>query len=199
MFAEMLALGALFWITLIAGVIGLAILIEFDRVGWAGIVTVGLFVAFFFLVDGITFDSLKSSLDTFTLNFLIYVAIGIGWSFAKWYLYLKDRRNDYRDHKEEFYKMKSIELNSDLSEGMKKEFKEYLDSKSFLNSYDAKRKTVIPLAKNHKDRITGWVFWWPISIILSVFRDLATAIYNHLKGVFQKISNHMFKDVEELV
>jgi len=166
MFAEMLALSVMFWFVLIIGIIGLAILIEVDRVGWAAIVTIGLFAFFFWLVEGLTLESLKANSGAIAQYFAYYVTIGIGWSFGKWYLFLRNRRTEYNDLKGDFCTKKKLSADEAIPDNEKEAFKKFLDKSEFLNSYDAKRKTVIPEARNNKDRMTGGLFYCPISIVI---------------------------------
>lgn len=55
---------------------------------------------------------------------------------------------------------------------------------------------------NNKARITGWIIWWPFSMISVVFGDLlsrivvkiATRIWGLLSGIYARIEEHVYKD-----
>ena len=58
---------------------------------------------------------------------------------------------------------------------------------------------------NNKARITGWIIWWPFSMVSVVFGDLlsrivvkiATRIWGLLSGIYAKIEKHVYKDFED--
>ena len=57
-----------------------------------------------------------------------------------------------------------------------------------------------PAVSNHKADLTRWMAWWPFTIIGSLFDDILrrffTALYNAMANVWQRISNHAFRDVQ---
>lgn len=58
-----------------------------------------------------------------------------------------------------------------------------------------------PQASYHKFEISVWISWWPFSMlnyaILSLAKDLINFIIDQLAGVYNSISDSIFKDLEE--
>lgn len=101
-----------------------------------------------------------------------YLAIGMAWSVARWYLFLIKKRN------------RLLAKRAKMSET---EFKE-----SRPNQWD------IPTAAYHKARIISWIAHWPFSMLATLFGDwlaeLFSAIYEMLSGLYENIAKSVFKD-----
>lgn len=198
MFATLMALGALFWLALVAGVIVLAVLLEYDRVGWAGITTLVFVVALFFTVDEWTLRSLEENAGLIATTVAGYLAAGVAWAFTKWYLFLKDRRETYRDLKEEYVaagklyaaqgRLNPLSMDGAIPKEAQDHFRKFLRSEGFL-AKSGRHSQIAPSARACKDSITGWIFWWPASLLSSLFKDLAKWIYHSLKSQFQHMSS----------
>lgn len=97
----------------------------------------------------------------------LYFPIGVIWSLFKWYLYLTKVKEEHLDKK-----------------------KRYSQDRVYL---------VKPEASDNKGRIIAWISYWPISIIWTLIADFVTGvarrIYNKISGLFDKISDKVFKGV----
>ena len=96
---------------------------------------------------------------------------------VKWYFYVVQARTDY--------------INSDYS------------GKTYTVS-DIKNN--IPKASSNKGRITSWMFYWPFSVIITLFnepiKNIFNKIYYKFTSSFDKISNNVFmnnNDIEKLL
>jgi hypothetical protein len=113
-------------------------------------------------------DFVKNSPFAFLGYVVGYVFIGAIWSVVKWYFFLVEVKNYYLERKQR---------HSDAS-------------------------LVIPLAKNYKSTIIMWMSYWIVSIYWTFLKEFVTGIWNkvyiHLGGLYDKMSNRIFKDVVEL-
>lgn len=66
------------------------------------------------------------------------------------------------------------------------------------NVFDAVRKNIVIAAKNHIERISIWIFWWPFSVCSFIFYDFFAKIKEFVitffSGVYAKISNKLIND-----
>lgn len=55
-----------------------------------------------------------------------------------------------------------------------------------------------PRATEHKSRITGWVGYWPFSMVGTMINDplrkLIDFIFTWFNGLYQRMSNYIFRD-----
>lgn len=102
---------------------------------------------------------------------VIYLGIGIIYSFVKWYFYLLNKRDEI-----------SVE--------------EVKISKQRYGTDEY----VIPRAKQNISRISAWIGYWPVSAILTLINDpirrFFRMIARKLSAVFDKITDHVFKDLK---
>lgn len=190
MFIELAAVGSvLFW-----GFIALWIIAE-----WASIHNErwGLcFIEFVVLVIAISaFTNAKldwinwtNIINLLTFYLPIYIALGAGWSVAKWYFYLLRQKEEYEERREGF--LKSYEAREPFRK--QESFKEWLPS---YHKYP-------PSVKNNKSRILSWMSLWWISFLDTFLTDFLyriwEAIYFKLAKTLQKMSNYVFREFEEL-
>jgi len=101
---------------------------------------------------------------------LIYIVIGIAWSFLKWYGYLRKNRESNRLYFE-------IRIKAEES-----------------------TESLIPKFSNNISRIVSWTMYWPFSALWTILhnflRDIYTFLAEQLKGAYEKIINHVFKEFE---
>lgn len=118
----------------------------------------------------------------------LYFVLGTLWATFKWYLYVKKEANEIND----FINSKaSKEIAAD--EMSKRSYygisKERLLETNFM--------AAAPQASKHKGKITSWIAFWVPSAIWSLINDpirkIVNGIYDSIKGIFQNISNSIFK------
>lgn len=60
------------------------------------------------------------------------------------------------------------------------------------------RKNVVISAKNHIEKVSFWIFWWPLSVcsflLYDFFMKIKEFIVNFFSGVYTKISNTLLND-----
>ena len=125
---------------------------------------------------------LKENLYTIAICALAYLPIGTAWAFFKWYMKLIDKRQELCEKKDAYmsrYKNSSDEEWNDI--------------------WTSHVKSNMPKSEYHKSSITTWIGYWPVSMIWTLLDDFVTklirTIYNSISGVFNRMSENMFKNV----
>lgn len=109
----------------------------------------------------------------------VYLTIGVGWSFIKWFLFLIGFK-------------KFRQANVDL-------YKSGLFCTTF---YKGLHITDVPKASNFKSDIIAWMCWWPFSIIGTLISDpirkFFTFMYNTFSGAYQRMADKIVPKIEGL-
>lgn len=212
-FAAVIVLwSAWFWVTAV-GLFFLVLLFEEnDRNFFAGLSV----LAFVWVMESSGAINIFTSPLTVAYWGAIYMALGAGWSFVKWFSFLHQSGDKFEKLKLTWLKdrNKAVEQSNERNEGQAdyepgpilavdigtkipkdetKLFREYLYNKGFIRS---ERAPLIPQISDNKAKVTGWIVWWPWSALWTVLNDpirrLAEAIYNQLQTTYQRLANHVF-------
>jgi hypothetical protein len=136
-----------------------------------------------------------------------YVAVGVGWSFMKWWLHVSEKAEDYKKERSEYLKrlvknqkntgvpltLKSSEIteNTPVPEKYRQDWSR---SRSYTHA--------VPKASENKERITTWIIYWPLSMLWSLIRDFIHRMIQRLVKSLQKwydgITKRAFRGVTEL-
>ena len=145
---------------------------------------------------------------------VIYFIAGGVWSILKWYLFIHDRANDFREIKTSFIERIrhsddntiKLDVNSKIPENLMGKFKEELVTSYFSYNtpynfeHDPINVSIIPIARNYKEKIVTWILWWPTSAFWTLLNDplakIANWIYNRFQGIYTKIANKAFAEFE---
>lgn len=155
----------------------LTIATEIEWFGWTTITILGCVAAvqFFHIFDILLFA--KTNVIQ-TLSYVIsYIAIGVVWSFVKWFSFLVNERNKNREW---------------LKGELKRTDRSW--SRPVLN---------IPQAADNKGRIIAWISYWPFSFIGTLlndpFKKAINFIFNQFKSLYQRMANSLYKeDIDSL-
>jgi len=114
------------------------------------------------IVLGIIFWPFLAAVGVKTLIFIVagYALAGVGWSLFKWHRYVNKVANKYRE-----------KCGTTLSKEQKS---------------DLKREVSV---SENKSRLTGWIAWWPWSLLWSLTGDFFNMLYDAMVNAYQKISN----------
>lgn len=199
MFIAFISTGAfLFWFSIIAIVI-MAVLLEFEKEGWA--------TTIFSLGTALVLWTNRGSIFEFitqnpgnTIGFILsYVAAGIIWSFVKWRTYVKKKTGKFQELKEAFAKKYANDggiadnwkawvkfLNDQLSYGDRDSIYEHFSPEQVVQA-------IIPVAKAKKSLIVSWISYWPASLgatlLNNPFRRFFEWIYSLVSGIYDRITN----------
>ena len=172
---------SLFWMFVIEAVI-LFLLVVNEQEIWA---TLSLFVfglAVHFLTDVNVIHFFKANWLFLGQMAAVYLAAGLGWGIAKWFFYVRGKREAYLEILAEYKKKSPHDQQRDFKYEVERRFGE-----------------IPPRAARHKGEITSWIGYWPISVIWTFCDDFLTKVFKQVyelfAGVFQRISNSQFKDI----
>ncbi len=184
------------------------ILTETENFGWATVTLIATAVGSVLLHR--LWPDIPSVLDfvrdhgVFTLVYVgAYLAIGIAWSFAKWFSYLMSFRDTFRTQKEAFIKSKGLNPDAQVPVEMQEELKKFIqDNVGWGNQHRTQLYSMErPRASKNKARITAWASFWPFSFVGTFLNDpvrrLFNFLFNQFKALYQRMSDWVFrKDVE---
>ncbi len=168
LFSGCLALSIWWMVVLVAILIVEIVLCEQDKFSWAtGILLGGTALVAWLGAEVNAFAWLWNNLAAIIRFSLGYFFLGALWSFVKWYFYLVSMRDGH--------------LKYDVDQ--------------------APRRPRSSFARNNKARLTGWVAHWPFSVLGFFLGDLlgklVDGIFNILKGLYERVGDHVFQDFEE--
>lgn len=194
--AELFVIGGLaFWIALAFWFVILWALVENDHgfFGLLSVVAYGCLLQFGFKVDvGSWVLGHPIPLIAFAV---LYFFLGSGWSFWRWYLFVKDQLEPYMQMKTDWLIKKGETTFTSMPDHLKEEWVKYIED-------DWKRKEMCqtPLVRDHKSKIMRWIGYWPISAITWTFNDMirrfVKMIYNRIHDWLQSVANKVFATVK---
>jgi hypothetical protein len=177
------------------------VLTEKEHWEWATVILIGTGVACHFFTPFSPWTFIKLHGPWTTLYVLAYLAIGVLWSFAKWFSYLRAFRDTFREQKEAFLKSKKLPAGSVVPDDLITAFQDYLRH-NIGYVYSGLSSLERPRANNNKLRITAWMAYWPCSAIGTILNDPVRRIFNwifaRLRALYQKLADHVFRNDVEL-
>lgn len=170
----------------------LLVLIAMEMGGWATTTMLATIVVMHMFGFVNVFGTITSHYQTFLIGVPIYIAVGVIWSFVKWIVFVYNRKEEYERAKEAYFERNPNHEHCDWVEYVKN---------SRQNNYALNNITKPPQASQYKSKITTWMFYWPWSMLSTLFSDfirrLYTFIYSRIKEVYQKISDKIYSDISE--
>lgn len=197
---ELFLVGSVgFWLLIAAEIVVLLALTEYEKPVWSlvSLVAVGLLLKFF---GGYSVVDLVLSYPMETVASVFgYFLLGTLWAVAKWYFFVRTKREVYLAAKEAYLKKPETRVNRELGkEPVETEtsWEESYARGMCLNS----KKGIAPLARDHKVRILQWMAYWPWSAFWTLVNDAVKrtykTIYENIHKLLQGISDNAFKDVQ---
>jgi hypothetical protein len=117
-----------------------------------------------------------------------YIALGLAWSFPKWWFYVRKVRDEYLDNLEYFKEIMGLPADQPLSQ---------VKALDFSSRYGKTRR---PRASGNKERILTWMMYWPFSFIWTMIDEplkrAFEVIFRKFRGVYERISETAFAGVE---
>jgi hypothetical protein len=194
----------IFLFALIGVVVVATVLTELEYFGWATALLLAI------VVGGQLFSVLPvlswiGAHTTETIVYaLIYVAVGVIWSFIKWFSFLIQFRDQYREQKEKFLTDNKLNPTGQIPEELREKFGQFLGrSRGYsARSFRGNALNEKPRASNNKSRIVSWMSLWPCSVVGTVLNDpirrLFNFLFNHFKDLYQRLADHVFRNDVEL-
>lgn len=124
-----------------------------------------------------------------------YFALGAVWGVVKWWIFCRDRLEEYEEARDAFLKRMGQPAGTKVvPPELRKDWKHYLDRTS-------KDIAQTPQVREHKSKIMRWMTFWVVSIIWSFINDFVKrvfrTIYQKLSNFLQRISDNMFGSMKE--
>jgi hypothetical protein len=117
---------------------------------------------------------------------ILFLAVGVVWSFFKWYRFVKTAA----EHAKERLELEVTMYRPNAGFSYKVDTEE--GRQQFMNN--AK-----PWVSRYKARIAGWIAFWPLSMLWTVLtellRDVFERIVEFFKGHYQRIVDKAFQAV----
>jgi len=195
--AALLAFGSLgFWVFSVVVFIAITALVESDEGFYATLVAVCTILSLQFLSHVPILTTVKTNPGHVALYVLGYFVVGAAWSVFKWYIFLHKATNKYETYKAEFMERRGAKVfDGELASKLMDE----LEEKNKYQSEDSKINSAPPLARKHKSNLTRWATYWPFSMVGFALNDVVRKawqyIYDLLQSTYQRISNHVFRNV----
>ena len=179
-----------------------------DNLGWSHTIFIVLMCLFAYKFKYIWTD-IKADPLLILKYFGSYILIGIIWAFIKWYSYLKNLSSKYETTKSialsvlnetsSYIKASEEEKKKCLHEALYDRFRSEPSGKKIkIEKKNGAYTISVPTANNNKSLIISWISHWPISLVWTLINDpvkkLINYIFIHIKSIFQKISDHVFRD-----
>lgn len=178
---DLLTLAALF---IAAGILG-----ECEWPSLGSFIFIGGLVGLEFFTDLKVLTYAYHNPFSIVAGLLIYIVAGVIWSHVKWRLFLHDVKDYYKQILTQVQASKSYK-----GDEVDAKFAAKRDTVSRFNVED-----IPPRASRKKLKITGWIMYWPISIIWSIADDFILRLFNRIfeliRGSYQNASDSVFKDV----
>lgn len=183
-----------FWALIIAEIVLLFMFVEYEN-GVGATVSLIVFAA-----------ALQWFGDTDIIGFVVanplklvaivasYFLLGAIWGTAKWWIFVRDRLEEYEELRDDFLRNKGLPTGQTVPVTYRQEWKQMLErSRSYR---DGRTLSEAPRARDNKGRIMRWMSFWPVSMLWSFLDDFVKrvfkTIYYRIANFLQRISDNMF-------
>lgn len=207
-------LGSLsFYLLLGAALIILLCMVEFEKNGWATFTisaTLGL-ICFF---NEISIAAVLANPLWLAVGLGGYAIVGMTWSLIKWFLFVRARAETYNNVKNTFidgWVRGQFQSNGTREEDRAAKTAE-VGRSIFLNrmanrnlslrvndSYYDVSDLEQPKPSQYKNKLIGWISYWPFSLINTFFfqfiNNLFKNLYKMLYGLYGKIVEAVYGDI----
>lgn len=169
-------LFSFWWWTLIVGIFTWILICTANEWFGAGVIPI------IFLAIGLTLlgdTRLVSILLSWHMAWLIpsYLLMGVGWSMIKWLVFVRNKMHVYNDLKQRWI----------TSKGSIDGFDGHIRNHHEFRHYD----NLIPQASYEKNRIVGWVAYWPWSLLWTVCDDLIINLFDTIFKVCRRAYDYI--------
>lgn len=136
-----------------------------------------------------------------------YFMVGSAWSVFRWWRFGASIVNRIEDIRFAFYSERGITTDTRVSmltkpqqDGLLEKLYYAKDLRHYVNNSNGIR-ILTPEPQTHKSRITGWILYWPFSVLGYALdepiKNLIQWIYRRLRGTFTWISQRQFATLNE--
>lgn len=140
------------------------------------------------------------------LYVLGYIALGFGWSFIKWWLYVNKQADNYKEKRADWLEgqKESRESKGQKIEGLENITLDTPVPEKFMDEW---KRSIgygwsMPRVHENKSKISIWVIYWPVSMIWSVINDFikrfVKTIIMKIRVIYDGITKLAFRKIEKL-
>jgi hypothetical protein len=219
---EMFAIFGAFWFwVLVAEFVVLVALTENERPFISiGVVIVGLVLLHY--LGGVSVFSWCIANPWLLVAYIVgYSAVGVAWSIAKWWMFVRERRNRYIAKKAEWIgglnstiqrlrqdkggpikDMEDRQRQADILEKVLNIGRLTKDAMPYWQDYARGAYSIHkPEAGNYVDRIINWMMFWPFSafwfLLDRPIRRLFTRLYDSISWLLRKIADTAYNGIDD--
>lgn len=124
-----------------------------------------------------------------------YIAVGVIWTFVRWFLFTLKASELYAEKRKEFIKR---ECQGTFKPEHKEALNTYINRSQFIYRFGG---TMPPQPGRNKHRIFIWLIMWPLDGLWTLINDPVIRLFNFIYGIIAKalegISAKRFKNFEE--
>lgn len=188
-----------FWILMAIAVLSVGLCVARESFGKATLCVVVTFAALALFGDFNVLHWLRDHYLSFGVYLVAYLAAGTVWSIVKWWRFIRRKRVDYDRRKGAFMVGHELPCDAPMPDKLKTEWRTHLEQERRYSA-DRREETFPPKANAYKAKIMAWMMYWPWSLVVTVIDDpirkLFNAIFEAIRGLYQRIADSAFKDVE---
>lgn len=203
-----------FWALLAIEFIALLAFVEHECPGWAIFSLVGACCLLQFFGDVPMIYYITHNPWIIVAGLGIYVLIGAPWGCLKWWLHLRNLREEYTAIKREWITLLKKKVLHESNANLKEIYQEVITSNkitlkarkhwlTYLDDnygYSCKSRFDKPELRHNKGRIIMWMAYWPFSMLWTIINDpirkLFRQVYHSLEGLLQRITDSVWKDID---
>lgn len=197
---ELFVFGSIwFWGLLALEILLLFLFVEYEN-GVGATISLAVFGALLYFCGQIDFIGYVQSHPLHVLGMVgLYFLFGTLWGVAKWYMFCRDRLEEYEDIKAAWLESKGRKGLKSIPDDLKTPWKEHLDRNY---GYGRSREMAnAPSVRDHKARIMRWMAFWVISMIWSLINDFVKrvfrAIYYRVSAFMQRVSDRIWSSTKD--
>lgn len=187
-----------FWGLVVLELILLCLFVEYEH-GIGATISLAVFATILYFLGQVDFITYIKDHPFHIMGMLgLFFFIGTMWGIGKWWMFVRDRLEEYEEYKVEWLEKKGRKGLKIVPDDLKAEWKRELDGQ--YRGYNDKRHKITgtaPSVRDYKAKIMRWMAFWPISMIWSVINDFVKrvfkAIYYQISASMQRISDHLYK------
>jgi len=185
-----------FWMLIALEIVVLFVFIENEN-GAGATVSMLLFGAMLQWFGNVDIIQYVKSYPLFILSCAgAYFALGAVWGVIKWWIFCRDRLEDYEEARDIFLNENKVPAGTKVVPvELRLAWKAILEK-----SFKTASLVDVPQVRTHKAKIIRWMTFWVISIIWSFINDFVKrifrTIYQKISNFLQGISDKMFRSVK---
>lgn len=168
-----------------------------------GFICLLVFGAFMALFSNFKFSWFSENRELLSWAVSIYLAGALVTSVYKWYFFVRDARDEYDNRKARFLEEKGLAATAPIPDNFKNEWLSHIGAHYGLSRYSERAITindVIPSARNNKERLMGWMAYWPFVVFWSLFDDILRRVWETMYRLgsrgYQSVANITFRGVD---